>query len=148
MSELVGQYGNGSLSLKEIAEGQQLSRNYLENLFNAMKVGGLVRSKRGPGGGWQLARPPQEITLTQVLESLEGELGVVDCVDHPDTCKRQAFCPTREIYVEISDAIRGVLDRYTIADLHARQIELEALAPDDLGLEDLCLSASRSNGSS
>ncbi len=145
MAELVGHYGNGSLSLKDIAEQQELSRNYLENLFNAMKVGGLVRSKRGPGGGWELTRPPEQITLTMVLEAVEGDLGVVDCVSMPEGCARAEHCPTREIYVEISGAIRSVLDRYTLEDLHQRKVELDALLPDGPLGDDRCLTVT--NGS-
>jgi len=139
LAELVGHYGNGTLSLKDIADQQQLSRNYLENLFNAMKVAGLVRSKRGPGGGWELIKPPDQITLTMVLEAVEGDLGVVDCVIHPDSCGRRDYCPTRDIYVEVSQAIRGVFDRYTIEDLYHRKIELDKLAPPAEPGEDRCL---------
>jgi Rrf2 family transcriptional regulator, cysteine metabolism repressor len=139
LAELVGHYGNGTLSLKDIADQQQLSRNYLENLFNAMKVAGLVRSKRGPGGGWELIKAPDQISLTMVLEAVEGELGVVDCVNHPDTCARRDSCPTRDIYVEVSEAIRGVFDRYTIEDLYNRKIDLDKLAPSVEPGEDRCL---------
>ena len=143
MAELVGQYGNGSLSLKDIADQQQLSRNYLENLFNALKVAGLVRSKRGPGGGWELVRPPEQITLTMILEAVEGDLGVVDCVGHPESCARLYNCPTRDIYVEVSRAIREVFDRYTIQDLYTRKIQLDQIAPALAAGDDACLSAGR-----
>jgi len=143
VAELVEHYGHGTLSLKDIAEQQQLPRNYLENLFNSIKLAGLVRSKRGPKGGWELTRPPDQITLSQVLEALEGDLGVVDCVDHPDTCERVEGCPTREIFVEISAAIRAVLDRYSLEDLHQRKVELEALMPAHSFGKEPCLAPGR-----
>lgn len=143
LAELAGHYGNGTLSLKDIADQQQLSRNYLENLFNAMKVAGLVRSKRGPGGGWELIKPPDQITLTMVLEAVEGDVGVVDCVIHPDSCARRDYCPTQDIYVEVSQAIRGVFDRYTIEDLYHRKIEFDKLAPPAEPGEERCLTLGR-----
>lgn len=136
--ELVGHYGNGALSIRDIAEEQQISRNYLEALFNSLKVAGLLISKRGPGGGWVLTRPPSEITLSDVLRALEGNLGVVDCIDFPGTCARSGSCPTREIYEEVSYAIIAVLDRHNLESLHRRKVDIDKLLPPELEGEDLC----------
>ncbi len=136
--ELVGHYGNGSLSVRDIAEEQQISRNYLEALFNSLKVAGLLMSKRGPGGGWVLTRHPSEIRLSDVLRALEGNLGVVDCIDYPATCARTDHCPTREIYQEVSQAIVEVLDRHNLETLHQRKIDIDAILPTSLDGEDLC----------
>jgi Rrf2 family protein len=138
LMELAGHYGNGTISVREIAEDQQISWKYLENLFNSLKVAGLIMSRRGPGGGWALTRPPQQIRLGEVIRALEGVLEVVPCLEHEGTCARTGYCATREVYAEINTAILDVLDRYSIDDLYHRKIELDALAPPETLGDDLC----------
>ncbi len=138
LMELAGHYGNGTIAVREIAEDQQISWKYLETLFNSLKVAGLIMSRRGPGGGWALTRPPEEIRLGEVIHALEGAMEVVPCVEHPETCARTDYCATREVYMEINAAILGVLDRYTLDDLYRRKIELDALAPPTTEGVDLC----------
>jgi len=128
--ELAGRYGQGTTNMQEIADRQQVSRKYLDTLFASLKVAGLVVSRRGLGGGWELARAPAEIRIGELLEALEGSLGLVQCVEHPDCCPRHEACVARELYVEMNEAIRGVLDRYTLDDLVGRRLELEQLFPE------------------
>ena len=142
LMELAGHYGQGPISVREIAEDQQISGKYLETLFNSLKVAGLINSRRGPAGGWALTRPPKEIRLSEVIRALEGAMGVVPCVEHPAICTRTDHCATREVYVEINAAILAVLDRYSVDDLHRRKIELDDLAPPSTDGEDLCLPGS------
>jgi len=138
MVELASHYGNGTTNMQEIAEKQGLSRKYLDTLFNTLKVAGLVVSRRGVGGGWELTRPPDEIRVSEILLPLEGSMGLVQCVDLPRTCAKHDACNARELYQEMQAALLGVLDRYTIADLHSRQIELDGDS-DSHSLEpDLC----------
>ncbi len=125
MVELAGHYGQGSTNMQAIAEGQGLPRKYLDTLFNALKVSGLVISRRGVGGGWELTRPPAEIRLSEILIPLEGSLGLVQCVDFPHTCAKHDCCNARELYTEMQAAILDVIDRYTLADMYDRQCKLE-----------------------
>lgn len=129
--ELAGRHGQGTTSMQEIADCQKISRKYLDTLFNSLKVAGLVVSRRGLGGGWELTRPPDQIQLAQVFQALEGSLGLVPCVELPDTCPRSAACVAREIYGEMNQALLAILARYTLADARARQLELEALFETD-----------------
>jgi len=138
MMELAGHYDEGRTNMDQIASGQKISRKYLDTLFNSLKVAGLVMSRRGPGGGWRLTRPPSEIRLTEVLSALEGSLGMVQCVDVPTACARTETCPTREVYVAIHEAIVGVLDRFTLEDIQLRKIELEALFDGEDPGTDMC----------
>ncbi len=108
-------HGSGPTSLQSIADSQQVSRKYLDTMFNSLKIAGLAMSRRGIGGGWILTRPPGEISLRDVMLALEGSLGLVPCVDNPDTCAQLPTCVTRDIYVEINHAIIDVLARYTLA---------------------------------
>ncbi len=135
--ELAAYHGNGPTNLQDIADSQQLSRKYLDTMFNALKIAGLAMSKRGLHGGWVLTRSPEQIGLAEVMQALEGSLGLVPCVDDPDTCARKASCVTRDLYVEIHDAIMGVLERYTLADLVQRRGGLDGLLESQPG-DDLC----------
>ena len=136
--ELAEQYGDGNINMRVIAEHQGLSQKYLDSLFNSLKLAGLVTSQRGPGGGWTLTRAPSQIRLREVFEALEGTLGLVQCVDFPDSCGRRDRCATREVYQRLHEAINGVLQNITLAELHERQIEIGLLFvdPDEAG--DLC----------
>lgn len=69
---LASRYGEGSLSVSQIAKRQEISVNYLEQILNALKKKGLVKSVRGPQGGYMLAKKPSELTLKQLFDSLEG----------------------------------------------------------------------------
>lgn len=135
--ELAAYHGNGPTNLQDIADSQQVSRKYLDTMFNSLKVAGLAMSRRGLHGGWVLTRPPEQIQLTDVMQALEGSLGLVPCVDYPDTCARKEGCFTRDLYVEIHEAIVHVLQRYTLADLVQRRSELDGLI-DSLPGDDLC----------
>jgi Rrf2 family transcriptional regulator, cysteine metabolism repressor len=140
--ELASRHGEGTTSMQQIASAQQVSRKYLDTLFYSMKMAGLVVSRRGLGGGWELTRPPKAITAVEVLEALEGSLALVQCVEFPDTCIKTESCVTRELYVELDEAIRAVLSRRTLADLVARREELDALAPTGADDDDGCAVAS------
>jgi Rrf2 family transcriptional regulator, cysteine metabolism repressor len=142
VTELAGHYDDGVVSMDDIAAQQNLSRKYLDTLFTSLKVAGLAMSRRGPGGGWRLTRPPSEIRLTEVLLALEGSLGMVQCVEHPHACSRTERCAAREVYVAIHDAILGVLDQYTLLDIHERGVELDELCPDLHSGSELCETAS------
>jgi Rrf2 family transcriptional regulator, iron-sulfur cluster assembly transcription factor len=103
-------------SVKEIAERTALPQPYLEQILLAAKGAGLVRSKRGVGGGYVLARPPEEITLAEILSAVEGPLAMP--VDEHDHC--EGHCVLQEVWVGVSDEMRRVLEGFTLADLVER----------------------------
>jgi Rrf2 family iron-sulfur cluster assembly transcriptional regulator len=105
-------------SVKEIAERTGLPQPYLEQILLAVKGAGLVRSKRGVGGGYVLARPPVEITLAEIVAAVEGPAPTL--VDVHDHC--EGHCVLQEIWVELDDETRTVLGRYTLKDLVARTV--------------------------
>jgi Rrf2 family iron-sulfur cluster assembly transcriptional regulator len=100
-------------SVKEIAERTALPQPYLEQILLALKGAGLVRSKRGVGGGYVLARPPVEITLAQILSAVDGPLATP--VDEHDHC--EGHCVLQEVWVCVSDEMSQLLDGFTLADL-------------------------------
>lgn len=141
LMELAKHYGEGTISVSTIAEQQGISQKYLDTLFNSLKVAGLAMSRRGPGGGWQLTRPPDQIHLSEVLPALEGSFALVQCVEFPHTCASTPTCAAREVYVAIHEAIQGVLESYNLAELEQRHEALEALANGSVTGVDLCAPA-------
>ena len=98
-------------SVKEIAERTGLPQPYLEQILLAVKGAGLVRSKRGVGGGYVLARPPDEITLADILAAVDGPLTTL--MGEHDHC--EGHCILQEVWVGVSDETRQILERFTLA---------------------------------
>ena len=113
--------GQGRILLKDIAQRQQISLRYLEHLIAPLKAGGMVWSTRGAKGGVSLARHPKDITLSEVIQLLEGSAAPVECVNNPGICDRSGSCATRDIWGEMKQAIDEVLESTTLQDLVERQ---------------------------
>jgi Rrf2 family iron-sulfur cluster assembly transcriptional regulator len=105
-------------SVKEIAERTTLPQPYLEQILLAVKGAGLVRSKRGVGGGYVLAREPEHITLAEIVSAVEGPQLPLE--DHPDHC--EGHCILQEVWVCVSEETRRYLEQVTLADLVARTL--------------------------
>lgn len=127
--ELASHYGEGPIQLKDIAQRQQISLRYLEHLITPLVAGEIVRSIRGAGGGILLARPPEEIKLSEVVKLLEGPTAPVECVDNPGICDRSQICVTRDVWGELKNAINGVLESTTLENLVDRDRHKEKPEP-------------------
>lgn len=125
MLDLSLQHGQGPVLLRELAERQGLSAKYLDQLAGNLRTAGLLKSKRGVGGGIMLAKPPQQISLLEVVEAVEGALSLVRCVAHPEGCPRSQKCVTFEVWDELARAMRNVLSKITLADLARRHKQKE-----------------------
>jgi Rrf2 family cysteine metabolism transcriptional repressor len=117
MVDLAQHYADGPVPLAEIAKRQNLSAKYLEQLIILLKGAGLIRSVRGRRGGYMLTRKPEEISVGDIVETLEGKLSVVDCVLEPELCYRAAECPTRDIWVDITDMLKQQLFSLSLGDI-------------------------------
>jgi Rrf2 family cysteine metabolism transcriptional repressor len=117
MIELAQHEGKRPLQLKAIADRQDISVKYLEQLMSLLRSAGFVRSVRGSKGGYILARAAGEIKLSEVFRCLEGPVTTAECVEDEDYCKRSADCVAREIWMEVEAAIQGVLSSMTLADV-------------------------------
>jgi Rrf2 family protein len=117
MLELARSFGGDPLLMSTLAERQGLSRKYLHALLTALKSHDLVQSVRGPGGGFVLSRPPGKITLSEVLQAVEGPLSLVDCVTDKKLCDRSSRCVARKVWQQLSGAIESVLDSVTLQEL-------------------------------
>jgi Rrf2 family cysteine metabolism transcriptional repressor len=111
----------GLILLKDIARRQEFSLPYLEHLITPLIGAGLVGSTRGARGGVSLLKPPAEIKLSEVVRLLEGSIAPVGCVNDPALCRRSASCVTRDIWVEVNEAMSRVLNSMTLQDLVERQ---------------------------
>jgi len=110
MLELALRHKEGAVSIKDIAESQDISAKYLVQIITALKAAGLVVSIRGSGGGYVLARPPSRITLGEVIRALEGSIAPVHCVDNPKACPRTDFCVTHEVWAQMKGAVDRIVD--------------------------------------
>ncbi len=115
MFELAVRHDDGPQSTKSIAEAQNISETYLEQLFSTLRKSGLIKSTRGAGGGYMLAKPPEDISVGRILEALEGPLVPAGCVN--GSCDSADDCATHAIWVRIYDGITGVINSITLADM-------------------------------
>ncbi len=118
--ELAQYEGTRPLQLKTIAERQDISIKYLEQLMGLLRSAGLVRSVRGSKGGYALGRSPDQIKVSEVFRCLEGSVTTTECVEDQSVCKRSADCAARELWMEVEAAIHQVLDSITLVDMVKR----------------------------
>jgi Rrf2 family cysteine metabolism transcriptional repressor len=132
MVQLGRHVGTGPASLAEIAAEEDLPRAYLEQLVVSLREAGLVTSTRGAHGGYELARPPETISMAEVLRALEGPIAPMMCAsddpEHATLCDRSARCTVNVLWVRVRDAVAGALDSMTLADLVPPRIP-ESAAP-------------------
>src|SRR4051794_9409285 len=114
-------------SVKEIAERTNLPQPYLEQILLSVKGAGLVRSKRGVGGGYVLARSPAEITLAEIVAAVDGPIATL--LDEHDHC--EGHCVLQEVWVGVSEETRAVLEGHTLAELVTRTRIGHPLLPVD-----------------
>ncbi len=129
MLELATHYGKGPMELREIAENENISLKYLEQVIVPLRTGGLVRAVRGSKGGYSLAKPPSDISLNDLVEILEGPLNLVECLNDPAACQKVPSCVTREIWKEVSEAVSAIFHSVTLEDMANRKREMDGLTP-------------------
>ena len=100
--------------LRNVAEEEEISIRYLEQIIIPLKIYKLVKSIRGAGGGYTLARRPTEITICEILEALEGSCALVDCVEDKDFCDRLPGCAAHEIWNEASQILKNYFQKVTL----------------------------------
>ena len=125
MLELAYHYGEGPIELKEIAKKENISLKYLEQVINPLRAAGLVKAVRGAKGGYSLAKPPSEICLYDVVETLEGPLNLLECLRDSKVCQKVPSCVTRDIWQEVSEAISKIFYSVTLEDMVNRKRDKE-----------------------
>lgn len=128
---------NGPVRLSEISKRQAISLKYLEKLIRTLKKAGLVKSKRGPYGGYLLAKPADDISVGDVVRVLEGSEAITDCseVDSDEicgVCSRAGECLTQWIWMETSRAMFDKLDTFKIGELIKKSEQMIKGIPFDI----------------
>jgi Rrf2 family protein len=120
MLDMAQHYNQGPIQLGDIAKRQDVSVKYLEQIIIPLKKAHYIESLRGPKGGHTLTKPPQEITLGEIVALLEEGTSLVECANNAGVCSRADLCPTRLIWQEASEAMFDRLKTFTLADLVER----------------------------
>src|SRR5262252_6797091 len=118
--DLAEHYGSRRIvQAKDIADREAIPKDYLALIMIDLRKAGLVESTRGPGGGYRLARPPEEITMGQGLRALDGPVTLLDCTTDLGfgECSISLRCRMRNVWIEANRAVMAILDSTTIADL-------------------------------
>jgi len=115
--ELAENYGKGPLQIKIIAQHQEISVKYLEQLMTILKSAGVVNSVRGSKGGYMLVKAPEQIKLSDIFNCLEGPVVTVECVENESYCTRTNDCVARQIWTELHKSVMGVLQSITLQNL-------------------------------
>lgn len=107
----------GNITLKEVAEKENISVKYLEQIVNILRPLQILNSTRGNNGGYTLSKTPKEISLFDIFNSLQGDFFEMNCVDSPTSCDSSNVCPTRDLWVDMRQLYVGYLKEKTIQDL-------------------------------
>jgi Rrf2 family protein len=121
MMELALNCGQGPMAVDTIAKNQGISGKYIHVLVMGLRSAGLVRTVRGPKGGYELAKRASSITALDVIAALEGSSAPVECVVDYSSCSRAGRCATRDLWCDVASAVDQVLSGLTIEQLSARQ---------------------------
>ena len=111
---------NGPVSLAAISERQAISLSYLEQLFARLRRNGVVKSTRGPGGGYSLNRESNEISISDIIMAVDESCQVASC-DDANSCSGDYQCLTHDLWNELSNEIRTFLDGITLAEMMANK---------------------------
>jgi Rrf2 family protein len=114
MLALAKNYGKEPVYLKDIAREEDISEKYLSLIIMPLRGIGLVNSVRGAYGGYNLSRDPSEITLKEIVDVLEGDCSLVDCVKDPSACPRVPICVSHDIWAIIGGKISETLSSITL----------------------------------
>lgn len=126
MLDLALNYSSEYITIRSISARQEISDKYLEQIITVLSRAGYVKSTRGAKGGYKLARSADEYTVGMILRLIEGSLVPVACMeDEPNQCPRSDKCATLDIWQQLDEAISGVIDHITLAELAEKQKVLE-----------------------
>ena len=108
---------NTVVFIDEIAEAEEVPRAYLAKIFQVLLKKGFLRSKRGPGGGFNLVRDAKDITMLDVIEAMEGPISLNDCMISVGFCEREKRCPIHDVWRESQKRLKDFLSNSNFADL-------------------------------
>jgi Rrf2 family protein len=105
--------------LSEVSERQKVPASFLSKIFQHLSKAGIVSSSRGTGGGFMLTKTPEDITLLEVLEAIEGRIALNVCLSNGDVCGNRPVCPVHEVWRDAQEQLFTTLRKHSFADLAA-----------------------------
>jgi Rrf2 family transcriptional regulator, cysteine metabolism repressor len=122
MLELSLHHADGALHIREISAAQEIPERFLEQILLLLKRAGYLRSRKGPKGGYLLAKHPSLISVAEVIRVMDGPLAPIDCVSVTahEPCARESHCGLKGLWKEVRDAVAEILERTTFEDLAER----------------------------
>lgn len=121
MVDLAQHWGEGYIALKDVAERQDISKKYLEQIVSLLMNHGLLKATRGFSGGYQLAEEPSKISAAQIVNATESSLSALACVGDSSVCERSKGCPTLTLWTGLEHVIIEYLQSVTLKDLVDRE---------------------------
>ena len=115
--DLSKNYSDHPVSIKEIARRQRISFRYLENIFHDLKKSGILGSTKGKGGGFFLACALSQVSLLDLIDILDGEFSIVDCLGNDALCENAKKCYTRTMWKKLNGEIRGTFARVNLEEV-------------------------------
>ncbi len=120
MVVLAREHGHGPVLIGDLAEEEAIPKKFLENILLGLKHRGLVHSRKGPHGGYQLARSPEQISVGEIIRALDGPLALVSCVSQTayvpcEECVTEKDCAVRRVFQQVRDETARILDGTTLA---------------------------------
>ena len=127
---------NSIVRIQTISERQKIPKRFLAQILNELKAAGILESRLGAAGGYRMSKPANRVSLASIIRHIEGPLAPVSCVSErfyaPCTCPDETKCAVRNVMKEVREAIVGILETVTVADLCARAKKLESLPANPL----------------
>jgi Rrf2 family protein len=127
---LAREYGNGPVLIADLSERERIPRKFLELILLELKKKGILRSKKGKGGGYHLSRPPSAVSVGELIRVLDGPIALLPCVSQTayrrcDECPDERTCGIRSVMKEVRDTTATILDGTTLADVLDRSRRVE-----------------------
>ena len=117
MINLARNFNNGYSLLKDVAKSESISEKYLSLIVIPLKGAGFLNAVRGSRGGYSLAKPPSEIRVKDIIETMEGDLCLLECIKNKSACIRSSNCVSRDLWVGLSNEIVEYLNSLTLEDI-------------------------------
>lgn len=117
MYEIARGYPETPVTIKEISERQDVSVAYLEQILNKLRKAGLIRSIKGPGGGYVLNKSPEKVSIASILNELEGPVALTSCLDPKEGCIRVDSCVTHLLWKALGEQVEAFLKTITLKNL-------------------------------
>jgi len=108
--------GNRPVSIKQISEKEKISNRYLENIFVALRKAGILKSVKGEKGGFMLAKPPESISIFEIIKAVENRVSATPCTEDPKNCERGSKCGMKKIWAGLNKAVIDYLKSTTLKD--------------------------------